>query len=175
MRNLNRSWNLPKIIDIPGNFQSAIGGSTVVSQTLYKRGLTTLAAARGYLNPDNYSPTPADQLPGLNKASIRIQASLKSNENILIWGDFDVDGQTSTSLLVSALRELGGNVSHYIPNRAKESHGLSVQSLLNQIERFHPSLIITCDTGIDAHSPVAEAKKLGIDVIITDHHQLPME
>ncbi len=62
MRNLNRSWNLPEIIDIPGNFQSAIGGSTVVSQTLYKRGLTTLAAARGYLNPDNYSPTPADQL-----------------------------------------------------------------------------------------------------------------
>ena len=175
MRNFNRIWNLPEIIDIPGNFQSAIGGSTVVSRTLYKRGLTTLAAARGYLNPDYYSPTSAEQLPGLNKASLRIQASLKSNENILIWGDFDVDGQTSTSLLVSALRELGGNVSHYIPNRAKESHGLSVQSLLNQIEIFHPSLIITCDTGIDAHSPVAEAQKLGIDVIITDHHQLPME
>jgi single-stranded-DNA-specific exonuclease len=169
------NWNLPEIIDIPGNFQSVIGGSTVVSRTLYKRGLTTLAAARGYLYPDCYSPTPADELPGIDKASKRIQSSLKSTESILIWGDFDVDGQTSTSLLVSALRELGGNVSHYIPNRAKESHGVTVKSLVNQIDRFHPSLIITCDTGIDAHSPVAEAQKLGIDVIITDHHQLPPE
>jgi len=175
MRNSLISWKFPELIDIPSDFQSGIGGSTVVSRTLYKRGLTTLASARGFLEPDYYSPTPADQLPGLNKASKRIQASLKANESILIWGDFDVDGQTSTSLLVSAIRELGGNVSHYIPNRAKESHGLTVQSLLDQIERFNPSLIITCDTGIDAHSPVSEAQKLGIDVIITDHHQLPPE
>ena len=175
MRNSRISWKFPEIIDIPGDFQSSIGGSTVVSRTLYLRGLTTLASAQGYLNPDYYSPTPADQLPGLYEASKRIQASLKSDEKILIWGDFDVDGQTSTALLVSALRELGGNVSHYIPNRAKESHGLTVNSLIDQIDRFHPSLIITCDTGIDAHSPVAEAQNLGIDIIITDHHQLPPE
>ncbi|MCJ7717044.1 MAG: single-stranded-DNA-specific exonuclease RecJ [Anaerolineales bacterium] len=172
IRNSNINWVFPEEVLLPDQFQSGIGGSTVVSQTLYRRGLTTLHSARGFLSPDHYSPTPASQLPGLIEASKRIQSALNTNETILVWGDFDVDGQTSTTLLVSALHELGGKVSHYIPNRARESHGLTVHSLRDQIDKIQPSLILTCDTGIDAIEPVAEAQKYGIDVIITDHHQL---
>jgi single-stranded-DNA-specific exonuclease len=173
MRNTQIKWVFPEVIAIPGDFQSGIGGYTVVSQTLFRMGLTSFDLAQGFLDPDFYQPAPASQLPGLKHAAERLQIALSANEKILIWGDFDVDGQTSTALLVSALRDLGGNVSHYIPNRAKESHGISSLSLSTQIEKCHPDVILTCDTGIDAFEPIDQAQNLGIDVLITDHHQLP--
>ena len=173
MRNLKKRWVFPEIIDIPGNFQAILGGSTVVSQSLYRKGLTTLESAQGFLNPDHYIPTPGATLPNLELAANRIKSALSNKESILIWGDFDVDGQTSTALFVSALRDLGGSVFHYIPNRAKESHGVNIDVLRQKIYQYTPSLLITCDTGIDALEPVAFAQSYNIDVIITDHHQLP--
>jgi len=173
MRNIQRKWIIQDLVEIPGVFQSEIGGYSIVSQTLFRRGLTTLDVARGFLNPDAYQPAPPSELPGLIKAVERIQIELSSPRPILIWGDFDVDGQTSTTLLVSALTDLGANVFHYIPNRATESHGITVESLSRIIEHSQPGLIITCDTGIDAVEPINFANSKNIDVIITDHHQLP--
>ncbi len=175
MRNLKRKWVFQDLAAIPGNFQSEIGGYSIVSQTLFRRGQTTLDDARGFLNPDFYQPAPPSELPGLSKAVERILIELSSPRPILIWGDFDVDGQTSTTLLVSALSDLGAEVIHYIPNRATESHGLSVDSLARIIDLSRPGLIITCDTGIDAIEPVIYANSKNIDVIITDHHQLPTQ
>ena len=129
MRNSQIKWVFPEVFDIPADFQSEAGYSSVISQTLFRRGITSSKLARGYLNPTFYQPTPAVQLPGLKFAAERLQSALSLNEKILVWGDFDVDGQTSTSLLVSALRDLGGKVYHYIPNRARESHGISTSSL----------------------------------------------
>jgi len=174
MRNSRIGWVFPEIIDVPANFLSGAGYSSVVSQTLFRRGFTTPDLARGFLDPDFYQPAPADQLPGLIHAAERIQSALSLDEKVLVWGDFDVDGQTSTALLVSAIRDLGGNVHHYIPNRAKESHGISTPSLSAQIEIIRPDVILTCDTGIDAVAPIEHAQNQGIDVIITDHHQLPL-
>lgn len=173
MRNPKIIWVFPEVIDLPSNFQSRIGGFSVVSQTLFRRGLTSFDLAQGFLDPNLYQPSPASQLPGLTHAAERLQTALSNKEKILVWGDFDVDGQTSTALLVSALRALDGNVCHYIPNRAKESHGLSIPSLTTQIEKLSPDVIITCDTGIDAFKPIEQAQNKGIDVIVTDHHQLP--
>jgi single-stranded-DNA-specific exonuclease len=178
MRNSQIEWVFPEIFDIPAGFLPGASYSSVVSQTLFRRGLTSSELAQGFLNPDLYQPTPATQLPGLIPAADRLQSALSLDEKILVWGDFDVDGQTSTSLLVSALRDLSGNdlsgnIHHYIPNRARESHGMSTSSLSTQIEIFRPSLILTCDTGIDAFAPIEHAQNQGIDVIITDHHQLP--
>ncbi len=173
MRNPEREWIFKDLAVIPGEFESEIGGHPIVSQTLYRRGITTLNEAHGFLNPAYYEPTPPSELPGLIKSVERILLELSSSRPILIWGDFDVDGQTSTTLLTSALTDLGTSVIHYIPNRASESHGLSVDSLARIIERSRPGLIITCDTGIDAIEPVIYANSKQIDVIITDHHQLP--
>ena len=173
MRNSQTKWIFPEILDVPDDLLADAGYSSVVSQTLFRRGLTSSKLARGFLDPDFFQPSPADQLPGLKHASERIQAALSLDEKILVWGDFDVDGQTSTALLVSAIRDLGGYVHHYIPNRAKESHGISTSSLSAQIEIIHPDVILTCDTGIDAVAPIEYAQNQGIDVIITDHHQLP--
>jgi len=175
MRNLSREWIFPDIVEIPADFQAEFGGSSLFYQTLFRRGLKTIQSARGFLNPDHYQPSSPSQLPGLPKAVDRIHSAFKSSQNILVWGDFDVDGQTSTALLVSALSGHGSKIFHYIPNRARESHGLSVASLQKQISEVSPALLLTCDTGIDAIEPIAFAKSSGIDVIITDHHQLPPE
>ena len=173
MRNSNARWIFHDLAVIPGDFQSAIGGYSIVSQALFRRGLSNLDDALGFLNPALYLPAQPAELPGVIKAADRIQDEISSGGSILVWGDFDVDGQTSTTLLTSALKELGAKTSYYIPNRATESHGVSIDPLTQLIDQRLPRLIITCDTGIDAVEPVNYAKSIGIDFIITDHHQLP--
>ena len=173
MRNSNHEWVFPEIFHIPADFQVKTGGSTVVAQTLYRRGITTLDDAIGFLDPDYYHPSPPSDLPGLEKSVDRILDAFNDNENILIWGDFDVDGQTSTTLLTSALAGFGSRIFHYIPNRARESHGVTPDTLVQKIAEINPSLLITCDTGIDALEAASIAQSAGVDMIITDHHQLP--
>jgi len=107
----------------------------------------------------------------------RLQAAFRQGEHILVWGDFDVDGQTSTALLVAALDELGARrVSYHIPVRAQESHGVSQPVLQQYLESPDdpPSLVLTYDTGIAAYPAADYARRLGVDLIITDHHELPI-
>ena len=101
----------------------------LVATTLVRRGITTPAAARTFLDPAAYTPAPPDALPGLTAAADRLEAAIRAREPICVWGDFDVDGQTATTLLVSALTDLGGSVTYHIPVRATEGHGVSVPSL----------------------------------------------
>ncbi|MEJ2447764.1 MAG: single-stranded-DNA-specific exonuclease RecJ [Anaerolineales bacterium] len=173
MRNIIERWVFPKLDPVPGLFQAKIGGSSLVAKTLYQRGYTSVDTALGFLDPVFYTPSPPSDLPGLFTAADRLESALKGGKNILIWGDFDVDGQTSTTLLYSGLVELGGSVTYYIPIRASESHGVSPASLQDKIDRFQPDLLITCDTGIDAVDAVRLAREQNLEVIITDHHQLP--
>jgi single-stranded-DNA-specific exonuclease len=172
MRNSGIRWEFPELIHVPGDFQLKIGGSALVSQTLYHRGYTTPDDALGFLDPNHYKPCPPTDLPGMTAASERIINAITDRERILIWGDFDVDGQTSTALLVSSLQKLGASVNHHIPIRSEESHGISLPVLTDLIAAHSPQLIITCDTGIDANEEIEFANNSGVDVIITDHHQL---
>jgi single-stranded-DNA-specific exonuclease len=91
-----------------------------------------------------------------------------------VWGDFDVDGQTSTTVLVSALKALGAQVSYHIPVRASESHGVNLP-VLESLIQDGANLVLTCDTGIAANAAVEYASSQGVDVIVTDHHDLPPE
>ena len=95
----------------------------------------------------------------------------RRGDSICVWGDFDVDGQTSTTLLVQTLQAIGANVTYYIPIRGKESHGVHVESLKPIIDNG-AKLIITCDTGITAYEAIHYANAHGVDVIVTDHHDL---
>jgi len=165
-------WVFPGEVKIPEQLRREIGGSETFLQMLVRRGITDPAVARAFLDPANYSSCPAQELPGVEKAISRILLALKNHEKIGIWGDFDVDGQTSTAILVGGLRLLDADVSYHIPVRGPESHGLSIPHL----ERFLASgitLLLTCDTGISANEAIAFANNLGIDVIVTDHHTLP--
>jgi single-stranded-DNA-specific exonuclease len=106
------------------------------------------------------------------RAADRLEAAIERGERICVWGDFDVDGQTATTLLVSTLRDLGGDVIYHIPVRATESHGVKVPWLQQELDRG-ARVVLTCDTGSDACEAVTCANVYGVDVIITDHHELP--
>jgi single-stranded-DNA-specific exonuclease len=99
----------------------------------------------------------------------RITSAIRNNEPICVWGDFDVDGQTSTALLVQTLKGLGADVNYHIPIRAVSSHGVHIPELSEIIDQGY-KLILTCDTGIRAHEAVAYASARQVDFVISDHH-----
>ena len=167
-----RNWLEPIKIDVPQDFIHAIGGNPLVSQVLFSRGIKDMETARGFLSPQDYHPSPPSELPDLVNAVNFIQNAIFANKKIGVWGDFDVDGQTSTTVLVSALRELGGNVIYHIPIRAEESHGISLPALQKFIQQG-VDLILTCDTGVTSHEAIEFAQNNGVPVIVTDHHDLP--
>jgi single-stranded-DNA-specific exonuclease len=167
-----RNWIEPQPVEVPEDFQSAIGGRPLVAQILVQRGLNDLETARAFMDPEAYTPTTALSLPGLLKAAERIERAIAQHEKICVWGDFDVDGQTSTTLLVSALRALGADVIYHIPVRARESHGVNWE-YLEPILAQGVGLLVTCDTGISSHEALAAARQYGVDAVVTDHHDLP--
>lgn len=169
-----KRWIEPTSVDVPDDLANTIGGHPLVAETLVRRGITTPQAAREFLDPATYAPASPFDLPDMQKAIERVEKALREHEQIAIWGDFDVDGQTSTSLLVSTLRGLGAQITYYIPDRHTEGHGVHIGSLGRLIDEG-ARLIITCDTGISAHEAVDYANSRGVDVVITDHHQLPPE
>jgi len=169
-----KTWITTHLQPPPVRFQKKIGGHPFVAQILYERGFTDPKSALTFLNPDRYIPSSPLELPNLSKAAERIDTAIQNQENILVWGDFDVDGQTATTLLFEALEELGALISYHIPIRATEGHGIRPDVLKRYLDRDpRPDLIITCDTGISEHEAVEYAQSQGIDVIITDHHELP--
>lgn len=167
-------WNFPKPVQVPEDFARHIGGHPIVAETLYRRGITTIQAADAFLDPDKYFPANPCDLPDLRIAVERLKVAVQNREKIGVWGDFDVDGQTSTALLVTALRQLGGDVIYHIPVRKTESHGIKIPYLQTFLDQG-VELLLTCDTGITAHEAVGYANNQGVPVIITDHHQLTPE
>ncbi len=166
-----RPWLEPAPITVPDFLAAAVGGHPLVAQTLARRGIATPAAAVAFLDPAAYIPTPASVLPGMARAVNRLWRAIRGGEPIGVWGDFDVDGQTATALLVAALRDLGATVRYHVPVRETESHGVNLPNL-KQLIAADARLILTCDTGVTAHEAVGYARGQGVDVIITDHHEL---
>lgn len=171
---IDLTWKEPVPIKVPDEILSAAGGHPLIAESLFKRGIATPENVRAFLNPRAYLPADPFSLPDMDKAVDRLESSLRRGEHIGIWGDFDVDGQTSTTLLFRGLSRLNANVSYHIPVRQQESHGIS----LTFLETFISSgvdLLLTCDTGVSAHPAIRLAAARGIDTIITDHHTLPPE
>ena len=165
-------WLTPEHLALPESFTAGIGGHLLVAQTLARRGLDTLETAQAFLDPQHYTPSSPFDLPGMDRAVERLLAAIQKKEAICVWGDFDVDGQTSTTVLVSALRQLGAELSFHIPVRERESHGINLPYLERVIEAG-ARLVLTCDTGVTAHAAVEFATSRGVELIITDHHDLP--
>jgi single-stranded-DNA-specific exonuclease len=169
---MTRPWLEPLPILVPPDLAAAVGGHPLVAETLVRRGIATPTAARAFLDPAAYTPTPPEALPGLTAAVERLEAAIQRGEPICVWGDFDVDGQTATTVLVSALADLGAQVSFHIPVRATEGHGVSL-SVLREVIAAGARVILTCDTGITAHEAATFAHSQGVDFIVTDHHDPP--
>ena len=167
-----KQWLEPQAVDVPAGLRAAVGGHPLIAEHLARKGITTLAAAQRFLSADHYEPASASDLPDIDRAVERLRHSLRARERILIWGDFDVDGQTSTALLFSALKRQGAQVSYHVPNRFSEGHGIHLPTLAKKLNDG-VNLLLTCDTGVAAHEAVDYALGRGVETIITDHHALP--
>ena len=129
------TWIEPQEIQLPEDLLQLAGGQPMLAKILVQRGFTTLPEARAYLQPEFYNPTPASALVGISQAADRLQSAISHQEPLCVWGDFDVDGQTATTVLVSALQDLGARVRFHIPVRERESHGVNLPGLKQPFSR----------------------------------------
>ncbi|MCU0510816.1 MAG: DHH family phosphoesterase [Anaerolineae bacterium] len=139
-------------------------------QALYNRGIFELAEVKNFLEPPAEFRDPFG-MKGVAEAVARIRAAIAAAEPIVVYGDFDADGVTSTALLVQALRAFGARVTPYIPHRIDEGYGLHNDSL-DRVAATGAKLVITVDCGIRSPREVAHGQSLGMDMIVTDHHSI---
>jgi len=174
------NWQILETDDLPTWLVDKVG--RFAAQLLIQRGIANREQVEAFLNPNAYQPTsPFAFGEEMNFAIARIRQAWQQGETIAIWGDFDADGITATSVLWEGLGQFftkGDRLLFHIPDRLKESHGISVKGL--DAWRSHcaaknksVSLIITCDTGSTCIAALEYARQLGIDIIVTDHHTLP--
>lgn len=144
---------------------------SLTKKLLLSRGLTDKDEIEEFLNPLEMKLTSPYDFVDMQKAVDRIIKAIVNREKILIYGDFDSDGITSTSLLMKTLTHLDANVDYYVPDREKEGHGLNSTTLVKLITSQKPKLVITVDCGISNIKEVAFLKSFGVETIITDHHE----
>jgi single-stranded-DNA-specific exonuclease len=144
--------------------------SPLLAQVLLNRGITTQAEGQSFLWPKLSELIEPVLLPGIAEAVARIKKALQENEKISIYGDYDVDGITAVAILWHLLDSFRADVEYYIPHRIDEGYGLNEEAI-TQISQNGTKLLITVDCGICAHQQAELAAKLGLDLIITDHHQ----
>ena len=150
---------------------SELGISLLAAQLLINRGIQTAAEAHTYLYPTFDALHPPFKLANMDKAIERIHKAIARGEKICIYGDYDTDGTTATALLLNVFRHIDVPANYYIPNRFGEGYGLSEDTVKKIHQENDAKLIITVDCGITSVKEVALANQLGMDVIITDHHQ----
>jgi single-stranded-DNA-specific exonuclease len=166
----DRSWHIaPVDIGLVQELAAGLGVSLVTAEVLARRGYDSTAAAETFLRPDHKVHSPY-LLANMGAAVERIEVALKRSESITVYGDYDADGITATFLLADVLRSLGGVVTWRLPNRFSDGYGLS-PAVVDELAADGTRLLITVDSGIAAGSEVAQAQSLGLDVIITDHHE----
>jgi single-stranded-DNA-specific exonuclease len=149
--------------------ERAAGIPSVVAQLLLSRGIETADDARRFLECKLTGLRDPEELPGVRAASERIMAAINARERIVIYGDYDADGMTATAILYRCLRLLGADVGYYVPCRLEEGYGLSEQAL-TRIAADGAKLVVTVDCGIASTDEAEAARRLGLSLVITDHH-----
>ncbi len=142
------------------------------ARLLVNRGITTIDQARVYLKPSLNALHDPFSMHGMSEAVERLTRALLSQESIAIYGDYDVDGITATSVLTWFFRDIGVPVPYYLPHRMREGYGLNPNAVRHLVAQG-TRVLVTVDCGITGHEEIRLAKTLGMDVIVTDHHQVP--
>lgn len=172
---MKNNWTIekenPKLRD---KLAKSLEISPITAQILVNRGIENETEANLFLNCTLFDLPSPYLMKGMDRAIERIKKALKNNERIAIYGDYDVDGVTSTALLYSFLKVLKANVTYYNPDRLKEGYGINIDAVKKLAEQG-VSLIISGDCGITAVKEIEQAKELGVEFIVTDHHQPPQE
>ena len=164
------SWSMPPILDI-----TVLAGHVppAIAQVLIKRGIDTPQKLSALLDPPHTLPYDPLRISGMDTALRRLYSAVNNQEQVGVFGDFDVDGITGTAIISEGLSSLGVAVIPYLPHRVDEGHGLS-NAAIDALANAGVTLIVTVDCGITAFDEVDYAKSKGVDVIITDHH-LPLD
>ncbi|MBO1213317.1 single-stranded-DNA-specific exonuclease RecJ [Staphylococcus nepalensis] len=165
------NWDvkLPEV-EITEDVSTDLKLTPIVKKILESKGITEETAIRELLNGTQIAHDPWT-MSDMHKAVERINLAIDQNQKILVYGDYDADGVTSTTILVSTLKALGAHVGWYIPNRFSEGYGPNEMAFKNAYEEGI-SLIITVDNGIQGHDEIQMIQELGVDVIVTDHHEI---
>jgi single-stranded-DNA-specific exonuclease len=163
-----KRWLIPPVIT-PEAESTLRAFPPVLRQILFNRGYATDAEARAFLKAEPNFDTNPYQMTDMQAAVERIRYALEQDEPIAIYGDYDVDGVTSTALLVDVLHAFGSKAHGYIPNRFDEGYGLNNEAL-SQLKDDGVKLVITVDCGIRSPDETLHARTIGLDLIITDHH-----
>ena len=163
---------------ISDGFLDVCYGSEIIARLLINRDIDTVEKAKEYLDPKFYKESAPEEIPQLVTAKDRIIEAINKKEKITIFGDYDVDGVTSTSCLFITLKQFTDNVDFYIPSRLTEGYGLNSEAVKKIAGKgvacnAPTKLLITCDCGITNRKEIELANSLGMDVIVTDHHSLP--
>jgi len=152
-----------------------INENSLIKRLLYSRGIKTDEEIYEFLHPLEMKLTHPNIFTDMEKCVERLSSAIDNGEKIIIHGDFDADGVTSTSLLYKTFKYLGADVNYFIPSREKEGHGFNTKALINIMTQVKPKVLISCDCGISDVDAVNFLNSFKIDVIITDHHEAPKE
>ena len=158
---------------LAGTLAAQLKVSPLLAQCLLNRGFSEPAAIESFLEPRLKSLADPFLLPNMAAAVERLLRAREQNEPLVIFGDYDVDGVTSTALLTGVLRALGWQVNFYLPNRMDEGYGLSADGVENCLKKFPVKLLLAVDCGSTAVETIASLRVRGVDVIVLDHHQVP--
>ncbi len=170
-----KNWIL-RSVDSPENNAAAeqiarlLGINPIVAKLLFNRGYTDAASAKAFIYMETETLPSPFEMRDIEKGIERIHKAVDSGEKIVVYGDYDVDGVTSVCTLYLYLKSVGANVDYYIPNRAGEGYGVSLNAI-EALKAQGATLIITVDTGVTAIEEVAASSNLGVDFIVTDHHE----
>ena len=144
-----------------------------VVELLFSRGIDSQEKILKFLNPSKSDFNNPFLLNGMEQAVEKIKAAIENKKRILVFGDYDVDGVSATAILIKLLKSLGSNPDYYLPNRFTDGYGLTIETIKKVSNLYNPELIITVDCGISCHDEIEFAKSLGIEIIVTDHHEIP--
>ncbi len=167
-QSLNKRWEIAPGIP-PDINEELVAFPPVMRQLLFNRGVTNETAARIYLSNEGAIFDPF-MMKGMKEAVGRLLKAVDAGEKIVVYGDYDVDGVTATALMVQALRAIGAKAQEYIPNRFEEGYGVNKEAL-SSLAVEGTSVILTVDCGIRSPEEAEYAHSLGIDLIISDHHE----
>ena len=146
--------------------------SSLLTQCILNRGISEAAAVENFLDPRLKNLADPFLLPNMAAAVERLLLAREKNEPLVIFGDYDVDGVTSTALLVEVLRSLGWTANYYLPHRMDEGYGLSQDGVENCLKKYPTTLLLAVDCGSTAVASIAWLRERGVDVIVLDHHQV---
>ena len=173
---MNKLWVIaPPEPAVRDRLARQLGLPPALAQVLVNRGYRDEVAAQRFLQPQLRQLADPFDLPDMTPAVDRIRTALQQHERIVIYGDYDVDGVTSSALLVNVLRATGATAENFLPNRRDEGYGLSPEGLARCCAEFRPQLLIAVDCGTSSPVEIAGLKAQGIDVIVLDHHEPPAD